>query len=45
MRNMFGMIVVWAVILMVVTAGGLIWYLSRTAEFSRVDQPAAVEGR
>ena len=45
MRSMFGMFVVWVVILLVVTAGGLIWHLSRTAEFSRVDQPASVEGR
>ncbi len=45
MRSVIGMIVVWTVTLLVVTAGGLIWYLSHTAEFSRVDQPAAVGGR
>lgn len=45
MRSMFGMVLVLIVTLLVVTAGGLIWHLSRTAEFSRVDQPASVEGR
>jgi hypothetical protein len=45
MRSMFGMILVMVVALLVVAAGGLIWYLSQTAEFTRVDSPAAAESR
>ncbi|HSP44162.1 MAG TPA: hypothetical protein VLO11_14905 [Luteolibacter sp.] len=44
MRSLFGMILVMVVALLVVAGCGLIWYLSSSAEFSRVDQPA-VESR
>jgi len=44
-RSFFGMILVLLVFVMVVGGSGLIWYLSRTAEFSRVDRPPAGENR
>lgn len=42
MKSLFGTTVVIFVFLLVVAAGALIWYLSKTAEFSR-EQPAPVE--
>ena len=45
MRSLFGMMMVLIVAILVVAAGGVIWHLSKTAEFSRADRPAAESSR
>jgi len=45
MRSLFGMMIVMIVVVLVVAAAGVIWHLSKTAEFSRADRPAAAESR
>jgi flagellar basal body-associated protein FliL len=45
MRSLFGMVMVMIVVILVVAAAGLIWHLSKTAEFSRNDAPKAAEAR
>jgi len=42
MRSLFSTLVVVLVFLLVVASAALIWYLSKTAEFSR-EQPTPVE--
>lgn len=41
MKSCFGLLVVLLVFTLVIGGGGLIWYLSHSAEFSRNDAPAA----
>jgi hypothetical protein len=41
MKSCFGLLVVLLVFTLVIGGGGLIWYLSYSAEFSRNDAPPA----
>ena len=45
MKSSCGMMLVLLVFVLVVTSGALIWYLSKTAEFSRKDTPPAAQTR
>jgi hypothetical protein len=40
MKSCLGLLFILLVFTLVVGGGGLIWYLSRSAEFSRKDAPA-----
>ena len=44
MKSCFGMLLALVLFILVIGGGGLIWYLSKTAEFSRAgdDAPVAV---
>ncbi len=42
MKSCLGLLFILAILLAVVGGGGLIWYLSNTAEFSRKDGPVLV---